>query len=151
MTSANANHNPLDLDICDDMAIRFALLPLLFATTLLAGCWSLDRPAAESTAMNAAPGVAPPTNLAGKWMLDSPGGGSCIMNFGAPPDVIEGTIAPAGGCPFNFFTSRKWAYVTGGLVIRDHKAVTLAQLSPVGPDRYEGRTSDGQEVTLSRQ
>ena len=133
------------------MAIRFSLLPLLFTTVLLAGCWSLDRPAAESTAMNAAPSVAPPTPLAGKWTLASPGLGSCVMNFGAQPDATEGTIAPAGGCPYNFFTSRKWSYITGGLVIRDHKAETLAQLSPVGPDTYEGRTSDGQEVTLSRQ
>jgi len=77
--------------------------------------------------------------------------GSCVMNFGAQSDAIEGTIAPAGGCPFNFFTSRKWTYVTGGLVIRDHKAEALAQLSPIGPDRYEGKTSDDHEITLSRQ
>ena len=127
-------------------------IPAIFLlAALLAGCWGLDRPAAESTAMNAAPSVAPPAPLAGKWMLAAPGAGSCVMNFGALPDATEGTIAPAGGCPFNFFTSRKWTYITGGLVIRDHKAETLAQLAPVGPDRYEGRTSDGQQVTLSRQ
>ena len=73
------------------------------------------------------------------------------MNFGAQPDATEGTIAPAGGCPFNFFSSRKWSTTAAGLVIRDHKAQSLAQLSPVGPDRYEGRTSDGQDLTLSRQ
>jgi Protease inhibitor Inh len=128
------------------MARRSSVILILFCATLLVGCWSLDRPAAESTAMNAAPSVAPPTPLAGKWTLATPGAGSCVMNFGAQPDATEGTIAPAGGC-----TSRKWSYITGGLVIRDHKAETLAQLSPVGPDTYEGRTSDGQEVTLSRQ
>jgi len=112
----------------------------------------MDRPTVQTTAMNAAPaGAPPPNNLAGKWTLDSPGIGSCVMNFGAQPDAAEGTIAPAGGCPFNFLTSRKWTYVTGGLVIRDHKAQALAQLSPVGPDRYEGRTDDDHELTLSRQ
>lgn len=130
---------------------RPATLAIFLLAALLAGCWSLDRPAAQSAAMNAAPTVAPPSPLAGKWTLDVPGAGSCAMNFGAQPDANEGTIAPAGGCPFNFFTSRKWTYITGGLVIRDHKAETLAQLAPVGPDRYEGRTSDGQDVTLSRQ
>jgi hypothetical protein len=133
------------------MARRSSVILILLCAIPLASCWSLDRPAAESTAMNAAPSVAPPTPLAGKWTLATPGAGSCVMNFGAQPDATEGTIAPAGGCPYNFFTSRKWSYITGGLVIRDHKAETLAQLSPVGPDTYEGRTSDGQEVTLSRQ
>ena len=134
------------------MISRTATLAIFLLTALLAGCWSMDRPAVQSAAMNATPdGVAPPTTLAGKWTLAVPGAGSCAMNFGAQPDANEGTIAPAGGCPFNFFTSRKWTYITAGLVIHDHKAVPLARLSPVGPDRYEGRTSDGQDVTLSRQ
>jgi hypothetical protein len=130
------------------MAFRFATLPLLVSAAVLAGCWSMDHPAVESAAPA---GVAPPTNLAGKWTLSSAGADSCSMNFGAQPDAVEGTIAPAGGCPYNFFTSRKWSYATAGLVIRDHKAQILAQLSPVGPDRFEGRTSDGQDITLSRQ
>ena len=131
------------------MAFRSAA-PLLISTVLLAGCWSTDRPAVES-ATNAAPaGVPPPTNLAGKWTLSSPGAGSCAMTFGAQPQASEGTIAPAGGCPYNFFTSRKWNYTTAGLVIRDHNAQTLAQLSPVGADRFAGKTNAGQDVTLSR-
>lgn len=133
------------------MAIRFATLPLLLATMLLAGCWGTDRPAVESPANAAPAGAAPPTNLAGKWTLSSAGAGSCAMTFGAPqPDSIEGTIAPAGGCPYNFFTSRKWNYTTAGLVIRDHNAQTLAQLSPAGTDRFEGKTASGQDVSLSR-
>jgi Protease inhibitor Inh len=132
------------------MAIRFATLPLLLSTALLAGCWSTDRPVVENAA-NAAPSAAPPTSLAGKWTLSSAGAGSCAMTFGAQqPESSEGTIAPAGGCPYNFFTSRKWNYTTAGLVIRDHNAQTLAQLSPVGADRFEGQTSTGQTVSLSR-
>ena len=135
------------------MVSRPAAFALLLAAAPLAGCWSIDRPAAVQTApVTAAPaGIAPPSNLAGKWTLSAPGGGSCAMNFGGQPDATEGTIAPAGGCPFDFFTSRKWNYTATGLVIRDHKAQVLAQLSPVGPDRFEGRTSDGQDVMLARQ
>ena len=132
------------------MLIRFATLPFLLATLLLAGCWSTDRPAVESAANAAPAGVAPPTNLAGKWTLSSAGAGSCAMTFGAPPEATEGTIAPAGGCPFNFFTSRKWSYTTAGLVIRDHNAQTLAQLVPAGDARFEGKTSAGQDIALFR-
>ena len=132
------------------MALRVPTGLILLFATLLAGCWGIDRPAVQSTTMTPAPTVAPPTDLAGKWTLTSPGAGSCTMNFDGPTGTIEGTIAPAGGCPFNFFTSRKWNYVTGGLIIRDHKAEVLAQLAPIGPYRYEGKTSDGQDVMLTR-
>jgi Protease inhibitor Inh len=137
------------------MAIRSATLPLLLVSSLLAGCWSIDRPAIQGGTASAAPAGdapgAPPKNLGGKWTLAAPGADSCAMNFTAPPDAIEGTIAPDRGCPFNFFTSRKWSYTAASLIIHDHNALPLARLSPVGPDRYEGRSSDGQEVTLSRQ
>jgi hypothetical protein len=128
-----------------------APLIVLF-TALLAGCWSTDRPAVESTPVNTgSAAIAPPVNLAGRWTLSSAGAGSCAMTFGAQPDAIEGSIAPAGGCPFSFFTSRKWNYSTAGLAVRDHNGQTLAQLSPAGPDRFEGKTSAGQDIVLSRQ
>jgi Protease inhibitor Inh len=124
-------------------------LVLLFAT-LLAGCWTTDRPAVENEA-NAVPAVAPPpTSLSGKWTLSATGAGSCTMTFGAQPQASEGTIAPAGGCPYSFFTSRKWNYTTAGLIIRDHNAQQLAQLSPTGDGRFEGKTNAGQDVALSR-
>jgi hypothetical protein len=47
------------------------------------------------------------------------------MTFGVQPEAIEGTIAPAGGCPFSFFTSRKWNYSTAGLAVRDHTGQRL--------------------------
>ncbi len=73
------------------------------------------------------------------------------MTFGATsPDATEGTIAPGAGCPFNFFTSRKWTYTEAGLTLRDHTAQALGQLSPAGPNRFEGRTTAGQEIALSR-
>ncbi len=73
------------------------------------------------------------------------------MTFGASgPDAAEGVIAPGGGCPFNFFTSRKWTYGESGLTVRDHNGQALAQLTSTGPTRFEGRTGAGQDVTLSR-
>ena len=131
------------------MACRPTVFALL-CTVLLAGCWSTDRPAVENAANAAPAGVAPPTNLAGKWTLAAAGASSCAMNFGAQPDAVEGTIAPGGGCPFNFYTSRKWSYTSAGLMIRDHNAQTLAQLQPVGDSRFEGKTNAGQDVALSR-
>jgi hypothetical protein len=135
------------------MVFRTASAALLIsASLLLAGCWSTDRPAAESAPVASGPAPTPPPyNMAGKWTLSAPEAKSCSMTFGATQaDVTDGTIAPAGGCPYNFFTSRKWSYTTNGLLIRDHNAQVLAQLGPAGPDRFEGKTGSGQEVVLSR-
>ena len=61
------------------------------------------------------------------------------MTFGAAaPAASEGTIAPEGGCPGKFFTSRKWTFDQGGLTIRDHNGQPLAQLSDAGR-RFEGK------------
>jgi hypothetical protein len=122
----------------------------LLSAALLAGCWTTDRPAADNAADATQAVAPPPTSLAGKWTLSSTGAGSCTMTFGAQPQASEGTIAPAGGCPYNFFTSRKWNYTTAGLFIRDHNAQQLAQLSPTSDGRFEGKTSAGQELALSR-
>jgi hypothetical protein len=92
----------------------------------------------------------PPINMAGRWTLNAPGAGGCAMNFGAVAGASEGTIAPEGGCPGNFFTSRKWVFEDSGLVIRDHTGQPLAQLAFAPPSRFDGRTATGQAVTLSR-
>jgi hypothetical protein len=133
--------------------VRTVSIAIILSTTLLlAGCWSTDRPATDSAPLAAGPApTVPPVNMAGRWTLSATGAGSCAMTFGASQaGVTEGTIAPAGGCPFNFFTSRKWTYTTAGLTIRDHNAQALAQLSPAGGDHFEGKTGAGQDVALSR-
>lgn len=94
--------------------------------------------------------VQPPVEMAGRWRLASASGGACNMNFGAAADAAEGAIAPEGGCPGNFFTSRKWTFEQIGLVIRDHTGKPLAQLAAAGPTRFEGRASEGAGITLSR-
>lgn len=98
----------------------------------------------------------PPVDLAGRWQLSAAAGGACSMNFADAPGAgtqspaPQGTIAPAGGCPGNFFTSRKWAFEDGKLVIHDFKGKPLAQMSYVG-GHFEGHDSSGSALTLSKQ
>ena len=109
-----------------------------------------DSVAATPLAAPAGPRGAPPLNMSGRWTLNSPGAGSCAMNFAGAPGAPEGTIAPEGGCPGNFFTSRKWAFGPDGLVIRDHTGKPLAQLAVVSPSRLDGQAATGQAVMLAR-
>ncbi len=138
------------------MDIRLAAVPIIVCNVLLAACSDSDRigmtPAPAAAPASSGPrAMAPPVSLAGRWTLSATGASSCGMNFGASQqDSTDGTIAPGGGCPFNFFTSRKWTYTEAGLTIRDHTAAPLAQLTPAGPNRFEGKTGSGQEVALSR-
>ena len=72
------------------------------------------------------------------------------MTFGsANATATEGAIAPAGGCPGKFFTSRKWIYDQAGLTIRDHKGQPLAQLSGDGAS-FQGKATSGEPVILAR-
>lgn len=97
----------------------------------------------------------PPIDLAGRWQLSAAAGGACTMNFGDAPGgggglASQGTIAPAGGCPGNFFMSRKWTFENGALIIHDFKGKQLAQMSYVG-GHFEGHDSSGSALTLSKQ
>jgi Protease inhibitor Inh len=89
-------------------------------------------------------------DMGGRWFLAASGSGMCAMTFNAAPGAVEGAIAPEGGCPGNFFTSRQWALSQGALVIRDHNGAPLVQLASVGPDRFEGRTAAGEVISLAR-
>ena len=111
----------------------------------LAGC--AGEQAVTGTTM-VRPG-APPEPMAGRWMLAS-GPSQCGMNFGGTPEAPEGTIAPEGGCPGNFFTSRKWTFEQGSLVIRDHNGQPLGQLALASPGRFDGKATNGQQLTLAR-
>jgi hypothetical protein len=87
--------------------------------------------------------------LTGRWKLTAAGSRTCFMNFGHAPAAAQGTIAPEGGCPGNFFTSRKWTFEHGVLIMRNHKDEPLAQLSFSG-GRFEGHETGGAALTLSR-
>jgi len=90
----------------------------------------------------------PPIELAGRWRLAAASGG-CVMTLAAVPGAAEGTIAPAGGCPGNFFTSRKWTFEHDMLIIRDHKSEALAELS-FAAGHFQGQATGGGSVTLAR-
>jgi hypothetical protein len=70
------------------------------------------------------------------------------MTLGDAPGATQGTIAPEGGCPGNFFTSRKWTFEHDALIIRDHKSQPLAQLSFTG-GHFEGQDDKGGTLSLS--
>jgi hypothetical protein len=76
-------------------------------------------------------------------------GGACLMTLAGNPGAAEGSIAPAGGCPGNFFTSRKWTYERSMLIIRDHKGEALAEFS-FADGRFQGHANSGGPVTLAR-
>ena len=135
-----------------DLRPAFRASALMLALLALAGCSgaSLDGLGSSTATAPVAAPAAPPINMAGRWLLSSPGRGQCHMTFGAAaPVAIDGTIAPEGGCPGKFFTSRKWTYDQAGLTMRDHNGQPLAQLSNEGPG-FQGKATGGEPVSLLR-
>jgi len=134
--------------------LRATPIATVLIALLLAGCESDRSFSSNPFAPAAPPPVAKPAvpaiNMSGRWMLTSPDGGMCGMTFTAKSGGAEGNIAPEGGCPGAFFTSRHWAFDQSGLSIIDHKDSTLARLAAAGPGRFQGRAVSGLDVTLSR-
>ena len=124
---------------------RAILLLAAMLALALAGC--AGEQAVTGTTM-VRPG-APPEPMAGRWTLAS-GPSQCIMNFGGAAEAPEGTIAPEGGCPGNFYTSRKWSFEQDSLLVRDHTGAVLGRLAIAGPGRFEGKATAGQQITLAR-
>lgn len=134
---------------------RVALLTAAVATLMLAACAgqqsALDNPFAAPEPPPPPRPAAPSINMTGRWTLASPQGGMCAMTFSGNPGASEGAIAPEGGCPGQFFTSRHWRFDQNALVILNHKSQTLARLAPSNPPgSFAGRAVSGIAVTLSR-
>jgi Protease inhibitor Inh len=124
----------------------------IVALVAVGGCANHTEPAPEAAAAPTPPPPPPqppPVSLNGRWRLTAAGTGACLMNFAQTGSAAGGTIAPEGGCPGNFFTSRKWTFEHGALIIRDHKSEALAELSFAG-GRFEGRQAGGGALSLSR-
>ncbi len=113
---------------------------LLLTYVMAAGCASSPPPEPEVAAAPPPPPpppLPPPVDLAGRWRFTAVGAGACFMKFGAEPGAAQGTIAPEGGCPGRYFTSRKWTFEHDLLTIRNHKDEPLAQLS-FANGRFQG-------------
>ena len=135
-----------------------AVLTLMLAAT--GGCTSTQRFASAPSEQTEAsqppqpppapsPPQSPPIDLGGRWRLSMGAAAGCLMTFTAVPAAAEGTIAPAGGCPANFFTSRKWTFERDRLIIRDHKGEPLAELS-LAAGHFQGNVAGGGSVDLAR-
>jgi len=111
---------------------------------LLAGCtgnpFDDSKPAAPP---------APAIDMTGRWVLSAPDAPSCGMNFAGAPGAHDGSIAPEGGCPGNFFTSRHWTLRQGALTINDHDNQPLARFT-FASGHFEGQAVAGTPMTLSR-
>ncbi|MGP0094033.1 MAG: AprI/Inh family metalloprotease inhibitor [Xanthobacteraceae bacterium] len=129
----------------------------------LAGCdvgrfGSTNGASPPAVAVAAAPEkpAPPPVDMAGRWLLASTDGRKCGMTFttASPANAsasAPGKIAPEGGCPGKFFTSRSFIFdQSGSLVIRDHTGAPLGQLSFAGSGRFDGQGTDGQTLSLTR-
>ena len=131
--------------------LAFVLLAACSGSELLSHSQPAPATAPPPAEQEPEPAPPPPVDLAGRWKL-SAAAASCYMNFANSPGgakAVTGTIAPEGGCPGNFFTSRKWRFDFGTLVILDFKDQPLAKLSYSG-DHFEGQDTGGGALTLSR-
>jgi hypothetical protein len=90
------------------------------------------------------------TSMPGRWILAAPGAPSCGMNFFGAAGARAGKVTPEGGCPGNFFLSRRWTLEADVLVIADDDNNALARLPSAGGG-YEGQSAAGLPVTLARQ
>ena len=100
----------------------------------------------------------PSYTMGGRWLLTALNRGQCNMNFTGAPKATEGTIAPEGGCPGRFFTSRKWSMADEGRIkIEDHNGNELVMLAPSSSNAagtglwFEGTATTGERVMLARQ
>ena len=125
------------------VVVRVAIGVLVVLT--LTGC------AGEQFSLgSSAPAPAPvDDSMTGRWILSAPNAPSCGLEFGGAAGARAGSVAPDGGCPGNFYMSRRWAIEGGVLTITGQESQPLAQLKVVGT-RFEGQSSAGTPVTLSR-
>jgi hypothetical protein len=111
----------------------------------LAGCAG-----EQLTSGSSVPAPAPvDASLTGRWILSAPNAPSCGLEFRGGAGARSGNVAPDGGCPGNFYTSRHWAMESGALTISNNENEPLAQFKVEG-GRFEGQSAGGMPVALSR-
>lgn len=116
--------------------------PGMLVVLTLTGC------AAERVSLETAP-APKELSIPGRWILTAPGVPTCGLEFGGAPSGRAGSIAPDGGCPGNFYMSRRWAMEDGALTIADTDNQPLAKFKFVGA-HFEGESPNGVPMILSR-
>ncbi len=115
----------------------------VFVVLTLTGC------AREQLSLDSSAQTPVDDSMTGRWILSAPNAPSCGLEFGGAAGARAGSVAPDGGCPGNFYMSRRWAIEGGVLMISGQESQPLARLKVVG-SRFEGQSSAGTPVTLSR-
>ena len=87
--------------------------------------------------------------MVGRWILTAQNAPSCGLEFNGAPSARAGTVTPDGGCPGNFYMSRRWAMDGGALTITGDENQPLAQLKSAGT-HFEGQSAVGAVIKLSR-
>ena len=130
---------------------RAGMMVVRAATGLLAAL-TLSACAGDQLSLgSSAPAPAPvEDSMTGRWILSAPNAPSCGLEFGGAPGARGGTVSPDGGCPGNFYMSRRWAVENGALTISGDESQPVAQFTLAGA-RFEGRSTVGISATLSRQ
>ncbi len=95
--------------------------------------------------------TASPTDetVLGRWLLTTSNAPPCGIELDGAPGARTGKVAPDGGCPGNFYMSRRWAMGVGTLTIANDRNEVLAQFKPAGR-QFEGQSAAGTPVTLAR-
>jgi len=120
----------------------------MFRTLAMLTAFALAGCSGGSGMFSGASGPQPaPVEMTGRWLLAATNAPPCGVNFSGSRS--EGSMAPEGGCPGNFFTSRRWSYEQDALIIRDHNGEQLASLKHNGA-RFEGAATNGMQITLTR-
>ena len=123
------------------VVVRAAIGVLVVLT--LTGC------AGEQLSLDSSAQTPVDDSMTGRWILSAPNAPPCGLEFGGAAGARAGSVAPDGGCPGNFYMSRRWAIEGNALTIASQDSQPLAQLKVVGT-RFEGQSSAGTPVTLSR-
>ena len=123
------------------VVVRAAIGVLVVLT--LTGC------AGEQLSLDSSAQTPVDDSMTGRWILSAPNAPPCGLEFGGAAGARAGSVAPDGGCPGNFYMSRRWAIEGGVITIAGQERQPLAQLKIVGT-RFEGQSSAGMPVTLSR-
>ena len=81
-------------------------------------------------------------------MLSAPNAPPCGLDF-TDGDGSKGNVRPDGGCPAEFYKSRRWIFEQNALTIRDADDEPLGQLTLDG-GQFQGKAVNGAPIALTR-